>query len=48
MTQWLGRRTCDLAVAGLIQTTAHVVIALGKQFAYIFLSPPVCKRGTQA
>ena len=28
-------RTRDPAVAGSIPTTAHVVIALGKQFTYI-------------
>ena len=35
MAQWLARRTRDPAVAGSIPTTAHVVIALGKQFTYI-------------
>ena len=36
MAQWLTRWTGDLAVAGSIPTTAHVVIALGKQLTYIF------------
>ena len=35
VAQWLARRTRDPAVAGSIPTTAHVVIALGKQFTYI-------------
>ena len=33
--QWLARWICDPAVVGLIPTTSHVVIALGKQFTYI-------------
>ena len=32
--------TCDPAVAGSISITAHVVIALGKQFTYIFSVHP--------
>ena len=32
VAQWLARRTRDSAVAGPIPTTAHVAIALGKQF----------------
>ena len=35
MAQWLARRTREPAVAGSIPITAHVVIALGKQFTYI-------------
>ena len=33
--QWLARWTHDPAVADSIPTTAHVVIALEKQFTYI-------------
>ena len=33
VAQWLARQTRDPAVAGSIPTTAHVVIALGKQFS---------------
>ena len=35
MAQWLARRARDPAVAGSIPTSAHVVIAIGKQFSYI-------------
>ncbi|GFS13597.1 hypothetical protein ElyMa_006726100 [Elysia marginata] len=43
---WLGRPTCDPAVAGSIPTTRHVVTALGMQFIHIFFSPPTCEMGT--
>ena len=35
VAQWLRRRTYDAGVAGSIPTTAHVVIALGKQFILV-------------
>ena len=35
MAQWLARQTRDPAIVGFIPTTAHVVIALEKQFTYI-------------
>ena len=35
MAQWLARSTRDPAVTDSIPNTAHVVIALGKQFTYI-------------
>ena len=41
--QWLARRTRDPAVAGSNPTTAHVVIALGKQFIYISSAHPSAK-----
>ena len=44
MAQWLARRTRDPVVAGSIPTTAHVVIALGKQFTYISSVHPSAKR----
>ena len=43
MAQWLARPTRDPAVAGSIPTTAHVVIALGKQFTYISSAHPSAK-----
>ena len=43
VAQWLARRTRDPAVAGSIPTTAHVVIALGKQFTYISSVHPSAK-----
>ena len=43
MGQWLARQTRDPAVAGSIPTTAHVVIALGKQFTYISSERPSAK-----
>ena len=44
VAQWLEHRTCDTTVAGLIQTTAHVAIALGKQFTSIFLGSPIAAK----
>ena len=41
--QWLARRTRDPAVAGSIPSTAHVVIALGKQFTCISSVHPSAK-----
>ena len=41
---WLARRTRDPVVAGSIPTTAHVVIALGKQFTFISSVHPSTKR----
>ena len=35
MAQWLARQTSDAVVVSSIPLTAHVVIALGKQFTYI-------------
>ena len=43
MAQWLACWTRDAAVAGSIPTTAHVVIALGKQFACISSVHPSAK-----
>ena len=43
MAQCLARRTRDPAVADSIPTTAHVVIALGKQFTYISSVHPSAK-----
>ena len=43
MAQRLARWTRDPAVAGSILTTAHVVIALGKQFIYISSVHPSAK-----
>ena len=43
VAQWFAGRTRDAVVAGLIPTTAHVVIALGKQFIYISLVHPSAK-----
>ena len=42
VAKWLARRTRDPVVADSTPTTAHVVIALGEQFTYIFL----CKMST--
>ena len=39
----LVHQTRALAVAGMIQTTAHVVIALGKQFTHISSVHPSAK-----
>ena len=43
MAQCLARRTRDPAVAGLIRISAHVAIALGKQFTYISSVHPSAK-----
>ena len=43
MAQWLARRTRDPTVVGLIPTTAHFAIALGKQFTYISSVHPSAK-----
>ena len=43
MAEWLVRQTRDPAVAGSITTTAHVVIALGKQFTCISSVHPSAK-----
>ena len=43
VAQWLVRRTRDPAVAGSVPTTAHLVIALGKQFTYISSVHPSAK-----
>ena len=40
---WLARQTRVPAVAGSIPNTAHVVIALGKQFTYISPAHPSAK-----
>ena len=47
MAKWLAHWTRDPTVAGSIPTTAHTVIAFGKQFTYIFLCPPVYKMGAR-
>ena len=43
MAQWLEHQTRGPAIAGSIPTTAHVVIALGKQFTYISSVHPSAK-----
>ena len=43
VAQWLARRTRGPAVAGSIPSTAHVVIALGKQSTYISSVHPSAK-----
>ena len=44
MAQWLARQTCDAVVVGSIPPTAHVVIALGKQFTFLSSVDPSVKR----
>ena len=42
MAQWFARRTRDPVFAGWIPT-AHVVVALGKQFTYVSSVHPSAK-----